>query len=157
MTWTALVATLVGAAIATGSSLLIEGRRDRRSTATEWRQARRILYGAFLGAMTRARSELYMLSRDDQISGIERLRSARESFAQCYETRYELEVFAPQSVVLPALGYFRAVRRVRDAVAAGQPHDAPEMDALRDAVTATLRVTRDAMRKDMRTDAITTD
>ena len=157
MTWTALVATLLGAMIATGSALLVEVRRDRRATAAEWRQSRRELYGAFLGAMTRARSELYTLARDSHVQENERTHLARTTFAECYESRYELEVFAPESVVRPALEYFRAVRRVRDAVAAGASHAAMDANGLPTAVTDTLRLARDAMRKDMKTDAITTD
>jgi len=56
MEWTTLLATLLGAAIAMGTSLLVESRRDRRDLAAEWRRTQRDLYADFLTSLAQARS-----------------------------------------------------------------------------------------------------
>lgn len=155
--WTTLGATLLGAFIATGTSLLVESRRDRRAAVAEWRQSRRELYGAFLSALTKARGELWTISRDDQLPNEERAIAARAIFAGCYEQRYQLEVFAPSDVVTPALDYFRSVRRLRDAVGQGLRWDDAARPAHDDDVVQGLHATRDAMRVDMRTDVMRTE
>ncbi|MEU1086219.1 hypothetical protein ABZ401_05185 [Streptomyces sp. NPDC005892] len=58
MEWMTLVATLLGAVIAMGSTLLVEARKDRREAAGEWRRSRRELYGAYLGTLSQVRGEL---------------------------------------------------------------------------------------------------
>ncbi|MEV0259625.1 hypothetical protein AB0H82_35935 [Streptomyces sp. NPDC050732] len=155
--WTTLAATLLGAFIATGSSLLIESRRDKRAAVAEWRQARRELYGSFLTELTKVRSELWTISRDNQMADQEREVAARSLFAGCYEQRYQLEVFAPRSVVEPALDYFRSMRRLRDAIGRGLRWEDAERPTHNDAVVQALHATRDAMRLDMRTDAMRTE
>jgi hypothetical protein len=40
MEWTTSAATLLGATIAMGSTVLVEVRKDRRETAAEWRRSK---------------------------------------------------------------------------------------------------------------------
>lgn len=149
-----LLATLLGASIATGSALLVEVRRDRREAAAEWRRSKRELYGAYLGVLSQVRSELQLIILDGEMSEDERRIAARQSFARCYEIRYQLEVFAPRAVVEPALVYFRSVRRVREAAVRGVPNgDEGYEAAFRDVIEA-LTTVRDAMRLDMNTDRL---
>ncbi|MFD7678468.1 hypothetical protein [Streptomyces sp. NPDC060187] len=155
--WTTLGATLLGAFIATGSSLLIESRRDRRAIAAEWRKERRELYGAFLTALLGVRSDLWTISRDEQMADTERMSAARAIFVQCYGLRYQLEIFAPRSVVEPALEYFWSVRRLREAVGSGLRWEDSERQVHDEAVAHTLQATKVAMRLDMKTDATGTD
>jgi hypothetical protein len=155
MQWTTLAATLLGAAIATGSALLVEVRRGRRETAAEWRTTKRELYAAFLATLTQVRSELWMITRDTSLSVPERTKTARQAFARCYELRYQLEVFAPREVVEPALAYFRSVRRLRDAVANGLLHQQPACADHDEQVMTALSHVRNSMRLDMKTDTMT--
>ncbi|MFJ6738904.1 hypothetical protein ACIQOU_08360 [Streptomyces sp. NPDC091279] len=157
MDWTPLLATLLGAAIATGSALLVELRKDRREAATEWRRSKRELYGAYLGVLSQVRSELQLIILDRGMSEAERKIAARQSFARCYEIRYQLEVFAPRAVVEPALDYFRSVRRAREATIRGMSNGDEGYEIAFQEVMEALTAVRAAMRLDMGTDRLPTD
>jgi hypothetical protein len=154
MQWTTLMAALVGAVIAMTSTVLVEARKDRREAQGEWRRSKRELYGAYLASLAQVRSELKLIVLDRDMPDAERPAAARRAFARCYELRYQLEVLAPRAVVEPALTYFRAVRSLRDATAAGADRHAAGLDNLFDEVFSTLAEVRNAMRKDMGTDAL---
>jgi len=160
MQWTTLLATLLGAGVAMGTSLLVEARKDHREmlleshkytrdVTSEWRRTRRDLYAGFLAVLTQARSELRHLSENTEMSEAERTRTARRSFARCYELRYQLELFAPAEVVNPALAYFRSVRSFRNAVGKGLRHTDREFERHTEQMKDTLADARDAMRKDL--------
>ncbi|MFE5163152.1 hypothetical protein ACFRNT_32560 [Streptomyces sp. NPDC056697] len=153
MEWTTLIATLLGAVIAMASTLLIEVRKDRREAQGEWRRSKRELYGAYLATLAQVRSELQLLILDRDIPDGERSVAARRAFARSYDLRYQLEILAPRAVVEPALTYFRAVRRLRDAAGDGLGRQEVEREGSF-AVISTLEAVRDAMRKDMGTDAL---
>ncbi|MEU7283386.1 hypothetical protein AB0A69_32110 [Streptomyces sp. NPDC045431] len=157
MDWTPLLATLLGAAIATGSALLVEVRKDRREALAEWRRSKRELYGAYLGVLSQVRSELQLIILDRGMSEADRTIAARQSFARCYELRYQLEVFAPRAVVEPALDYFRSVRRAREATIRGVPDGDEGYEAAFQDVMEALIAIRTAMRLDMGTDRLPTD
>lgn len=146
-----MVATLVGAAIATATALLTEIRKDRRDAEAGWLRARRDLYAAFLTALSQVRSGLLALSRTNEGMTAEDLdEKARQVFEPCYELRHQLELFARQGVVEPSVIYFRSVRKLRNLVAAGgDPDDAGDWDSCMDEVKRTLRAAREAMRKDL--------
>ncbi|MFI8434438.1 hypothetical protein ACIGJO_11915 [Streptomyces sp. NPDC079020] len=156
MEWTALVATFVGASIAMGSAVLVEIRKDRRETSTEWRLGKRELYGTYLAKLAQVRSDLQLLVLDRSVPAAERTVVSRQTFAGCYELRYQLEVFAPASVVEPAVNYFRAVRKLRDAAAAGMEDGDEECERIFLEVMDTLADVRAAMRLDMGTDKLAT-
>lgn len=157
MDWTPLLATLFGAAIATGSALLVDVRRDRRESLAEWRRGKRDLYGAYLGMLSQVRSELQLIILDHVMSETERKVAARQSFARCYEIRYQLEVFAPRAVVEPALDYFRSVRRAREATIRGVSNGDEGYEAAFQDVMQALTAVRAAMRRDMGTDKLPAD
>ncbi|MEV5551848.1 hypothetical protein AB0L35_37930 [Streptomyces sp. NPDC052309] len=48
MQWITLISTMVGAAIATGSAMLLDRQRWRRERLDRETQARRTLYGEYL-------------------------------------------------------------------------------------------------------------
>jgi hypothetical protein len=112
------------------------------------------LYGAYLGALSQARSELQLIFLNREMTDADRRTAARRSFAKCYETRYQLEVFAPNAVVQPALDYFRGVRRVREAVIRGVALDDAEHDRVFQEAMDALTAVRAAMRLDMGTDRL---
>lgn len=158
--WTTLLATLLGAGVAMGTSLLVEARKDRRQllleshkhnhdVTSEWRNTRRDLYAGFLAVLTQARSEARHLSENTELSEDERTQLVRRAFARCYELRYQLELFAPAEVVIPALAYFRCVRGFRNAVGKGMRHTDQEFERHTEQMKNTLADARDAMRKDL--------
>ncbi|MFD0448694.1 hypothetical protein ACFQ10_50235 [Streptomyces indonesiensis] len=153
MEWTTLIATLLGAIIAMASTLLIEVRKDRREAQGEWRRSKRELYAGYLATLAQVRSELQLLILDRDMPDDERPVAARRAFARCYDLRYQVEILAPRSVVDPALTYFRAVRRLRDAAGASLGRQEVEREDPFN-VIGTLEAVREAMRKDMGTDAL---
>ncbi|MFC7867381.1 hypothetical protein ACFU5B_26660 [Streptomyces murinus] len=154
MQWITLIATLLGALIAMASTVLIEAHKDRREARGEWRRSKRELYGAYLATLAQVRGELQLIILDRDIPDADRTVAARRVFARCYDLRYQLEILAPQAVVEPALAYFRAVRRLRDAVGVGMDKQAVEREHFFEDVMNTLRQARNAIRHDMGTDAM---
>jgi len=156
MEWTTLAATFLGAVIAMGSTVLVELRKDRRETLGEWRRGKRELYSTYLATPAQVRSELQLIALDRTLPASERVVVARQTFARSYELRYQLEIFAPHTVVEPAVAYFRSVRDLRDATGAGMEDGDDECDRLFLHVMGTLAEVRTAMRLDMGTDTLTT-
>ncbi|WP_225840484.1 hypothetical protein [Streptomyces sp. NK08204] len=136
------------------STVLIEARKDRREAQGEWRRSKRELYGGYLATLAQVRSELQLMLLNRDMPDADRTVEALRVVARCYDLRYQLEVLAPRAVVEPALTYFRAVRRLRDAVGAGMDRQAVERERFFEDVMDTLRQARDAMRRDMGTDAM---
>ncbi|ANS65904.1 hypothetical protein SLINC_3680 [Streptomyces lincolnensis] len=166
--WTTLLATLLGAGVAMGTSLLAEARKDHRQlllesrkherdVTSEWRNTRRDLYAGFLAVLTQARSESRHLSEDTEMSEAERTQLGRRAFVPCYELRYQVELFAPAEVVNPALAYFRCVRGFRDAVGRGMRHTDQEFEHHAEQMKNTLADARDAMRTDLELSATARD
>jgi hypothetical protein len=147
--WTTLLATLVGAAIAMGTALAVQARKDRHDLAAEWRHTRREMYMTFLSGLAKARSELLALSKKSDLAEAEHDETARQVFAPCYEHRHHLEVVAPSEVAEAALAYFRTVRGLRDVVAAGNGVTAPEWEANASQLKRTLATVQNVMRDDL--------
>lgn len=150
MQWTTLLATLVGAAIAMGTSLVVQARKDRHDLAAEWRQIQREMYMAFLSVLAKARNELLALSKKTDLTEGELDETARQVFAPCYEQRHHLEVVAPPNVTTAALAYFRVVRGLRNVVAGGKSVADPEWKANAAEIKQTLQSVQEAMRDDLR-------
>jgi hypothetical protein len=147
--WTTLLATLVGAAIAMGTSLGVQARKDRHDLPAEWRRTRREMYMSFLTGLAKARSELLALSKKSDLTEAEHDETARQAFAPCYEQRHHLELVAPPDVAEAALAYFRTVRGLRNVVAAGNGVAAPEWEANARPLKHTLATVQEAMRDDL--------
>jgi hypothetical protein len=150
--WTTLLATLLGAAIALGSSVLVEALRRRHDT--EWRRIRREVYVAFLSGVSQTRSRLLALSQETGTSRAEIGEKARQTFEPCYELRHQLELFAAPEVLDPALDYFRCVRDVRDIVRAGNGLSDEQWTAHNDRMSAAVKALREVMRDDLRSPAL---
>ncbi|MDG4856574.1 hypothetical protein P8605_00020 [Streptomyces sp. T-3] len=155
MDWTTLVATLVGAAIAMSTSLLVEIRRGRHDTDSEWRRTRRDIYAEYLTALSQARWELSGIAGNGELPEAARRAAANEIFARCYQVRHQLELYSPSSVLEPALDYFRTLRTFRNAIREGLRDGAPDYsdDSAYAAhvreVKAQFGRCRDAMRADI--------
>ncbi|MFE5806963.1 hypothetical protein [Streptomyces sp. NPDC056491] len=152
MTWIPLLATLVGAVIATGSALLVERRRTHRETTVEWGRTRRQLYASFLAAHAQAASDLRNIAATPGMEASERYRQTRAAYTHCYTSRHELELLAPGAVVTPAEECGQAVRMMRDAVSAGARIDSDQFEELTRRYLDLRLQTRDAMRSDIWSD-----
>jgi hypothetical protein len=149
--WTTLVATALGAVIATGTSMLADRRKDRHDTQVEWRTVRRQLYGDFLEALSKARSDLITLAQANPDPDAEDItEAARVAFAPCYHSRQLLEALAPDEVLEHALTYFRAVRDIRKLIQRGGRNGHPEWAGALKAATDTLDALYVAIRADLR-------
>ena len=149
MQWTTLLVTLLGAAIAMGTALLVQARRDRHDLAAEWRKTRREMYMTFLAVLAQARNELLALAKKSGMTEANRDEMARQVFARCYEPRHHLELIAPREVSEPALAYFRSVRSLRNLVAAGKGITDPEWKPHATQVKRALDTAQEAMREDL--------
>lgn len=153
--WTTLVATLLGAAIAMSTSLVVEIRKARHDNESEWRRTRREIYAEYLTALTQARWELSGVAANSRLSDADRRAKANEIFARCYQIRHQLELYAPSTVVTPAVTYFRSLRAFRNAIRDGLRDGVPSPDAQSaygrhvSEVKAEFERCRDAMRADI--------
>ncbi|MFC4498330.1 MULTISPECIES: hypothetical protein [Streptomyces] len=119
MEWTALTSTVAGAAIATGSALLLDGRRSRRDRVDRDLQIRRSLYGDYLACLSEARHTCGNVARDPELPLATRRSTARESFGPCIGLRYQMTITAPDDVVAASEHAFRCLRDLRDHVMEG--------------------------------------
>jgi hypothetical protein len=153
--WTTLVATLLGAAIAMSTSLAVEIRKARHDNESEWRRTRREIYAEYLTVLTQARWELSGVAANSRLSVADRRAKANQIFARCYQIRHQLELYAPSTVVTPAVAYFRTLRAFRNAIRDGLRDGVPSPDAQREysahvsEVKAEFERCRDAMRTDI--------
>ncbi|MEV4864610.1 hypothetical protein [Streptomyces ossamyceticus] len=114
MTWLPLLATLLGAVIALGSTLLVERRRERREDRSEHRKAKRGVYARYLAAHAEMRTQLRVLSVTSGLTDEERGYRAFTAYAACYAPRYELAVLAPEPVLSLARAFDWCARDLRD-------------------------------------------
>ena len=155
MEWTTLIATLLGAAIAMVTSLGVEIRKDRHDTDAEWRRSRREIYTEYLTVLAQVRWELSGVAASDELSPETRRTTANAVFAQCYQVRHQLELFAPDDVLESALIYFRALRTFRDDVREGRRDGSPGYDRASEYAAHVRRTKeeygrcRDSMRTDI--------
>ncbi|MEU6946193.1 hypothetical protein ABZ957_13315 [Streptomyces sp. NPDC046316] len=119
MEWVTLISTIVGAAIATGSAMLLDGRRWRRERLDRETQTRRTLYGEYLACLSEARHTSGNVARDPDMSLPARRTTARAAFGPCIGLRYQMTITAPTRVVDASEGAFRQLRDLRDLVMEG--------------------------------------
>ncbi|GEC02970.1 hypothetical protein SSP24_06250 [Streptomyces spinoverrucosus] len=148
MTWLPLLGTLLGAVIALGSALLVEGRRERREDRIERRKAKQEVYARYLAAHAEMRTQLRVLSVASGLTDEERGYRAFTAYAACYAPRYELAVLAPEPVLSLARDFDRCARDLRDLIIEGanvQTHGGEHMRKYLDA----LQLVHMAMREDL--------
>ncbi|MEV7384322.1 hypothetical protein [Streptomyces lydicus] len=119
MQWWTLASAIVGAVIATLSSAYLDRRRWRRDQHDRVVEVRRGLYGEYLACLSKARNAFRLLARNTELDSAERERVARESFAPCYEIRYQMSISASAEVVAASEDAFRRLRDVRDFAVRG--------------------------------------
>ncbi|WP_215455232.1 MULTISPECIES: hypothetical protein [unclassified Streptomyces] len=152
MQWITLISTMVGAAIATGSALLLDRQRWKRESSERETQARRALYGEYLATLSEARHACGNVARDPDMESPARRTTARQAFGPCIGLRYQMTISAPGRVVDASEDAFRRLRDLRDLVMEGVLADEPVYVAGRLAYDDALAVLRRRMRGDLHVD-----
>ncbi|KFF94865.1 hypothetical protein IQ62_45630 [Streptomyces scabiei] len=152
MQWITLISTIVGAAIATGSAMLLDRQRWKRERSDRETQARRTLYGDYLAGLSEARHACGNLARDPDMEPSTRRTTAREAFGPCIGLRYQMTISAPGRVVDASEDAFRRLRDLRDRVMEGVLVNDPLYLEGRRTYDDALAVLRTRMREDLRAD-----
>jgi len=152
MPWMTLASAVVGALIATVSAVLLDRSRWRREQDDRLISARRALYGEYLACLPQARNDFRTLARNRTMGPADRDRSARDSFAPCYDVRYQMSITAASKVVVASEEAFRRLRDVRDLAGAGALAGDEAYSGGRAEYEAALARLRDAMRFDLGSD-----
>ncbi|MFE0132416.1 hypothetical protein ACFWY6_12715 [Streptomyces sp. NPDC059037] len=151
MTWLPLFGTLLGAAIALSSALLVERYRERRENRAERRKTKHEVYARYLTAHADIRTQLRVLSVASSLTDEERGYRAFTAYAVCYAPRYELAVLAPRQVLTPARAFDRCARELRDLVIEGSNIHTQGGQRMQEYLDA-LKVVQTAMRTDLGAD-----
>ncbi|MGW6287966.1 hypothetical protein [Streptomyces sp. NPDC055107] len=151
MEWTALVATVVGAVIGVGSTLVTDRVSWRRDTRERDRETLRTAAAQFLEALTEARDTISDASRSEHLPVAERAQLARAStLAQgVHAKQYQLELLATPEVAESARDAAHQLLLYRDAVIAGHLRDDPECTQARRAFRESRQKLMTAMRSSL--------
>lgn len=150
--WSTLVSAAAGAVIATASGAFLDRHRWQRDQKAHLVAVRRTLYGEYLTCLSKARNAFRLLARDHELGPQERERSARESFAPCYELRYQMTITGSEAVVEASEETFRRLRDVRDLAATGVRASDEAYSRRRGKYEAALKRLRAAMRAELGAD-----
>ncbi|GGQ11803.1 hypothetical protein GCM10010266_38780 [Streptomyces griseomycini] len=153
MQWITLISTVVGAAIATGSAMLLDRQRWKRERSDRETQVRRTLYGDYLAGLSEARHACGNVARDPDMELSTRRTTAREAFGPCIGLRYQMTISAPGRVVEASEDAFRRLRDLRDLVMEGVLVTDPVYLEGRRSYDDALTVLRARMREDLRVNA----
>ncbi|MFC8077828.1 hypothetical protein ACFUN8_20085 [Streptomyces sp. NPDC057307] len=149
-----LASAVVGALIATASAALLDRSRWRRERDDRLLGMRQVLYSDYLACLSQARNAFRELARNQDLDPLEKERSARDSFAPCYGTRYQMSITAASEVATASENVFRRLRDVRDLAAAGTLAGEAAYSGGRAEYEAALTGPRDAMRRDLGADPV---
>ncbi|MBQ0867412.1 hypothetical protein [Streptomyces sp. RK75] len=121
MDWSTIASTVVGGLIGIASTLTAEWVRSRRDRETSGRAARLQLYGDYLAALSRTRSDLRAVARSADVPAEQRASRALEAFlgGGAYELRYQVAIVAPEDVVEASTAAFRELRLLRERLQEG--------------------------------------
>ncbi|MFB6564287.1 hypothetical protein ACFCYH_36280 [Streptomyces sp. NPDC056400] len=150
MQWVTLISTIVGAAIATGSAMLLDRRRWQRERLDRETQTRRTLYGEYLACLSEARHTSGNVARDPDMLLPVRRTTARAAFGPCIGLRYQMTITAPTRVVEASESAFRQLRGLRDLVMEGVLVTEPAYLEGRRGYDDALAALRLRMREDLR-------
>ncbi|MGW7088644.1 hypothetical protein ACWGH2_34780 [Streptomyces sp. NPDC054871] len=156
MSWIALLSTALGAAVGLGSVLLSDRVRWRRERDDVRLSTQRDIYVAFLTALHQANQDLRRVSLGDHPADATRHLAAREAFraAQLVQAREHIVLTAPEPLVVAADASFQALRALRDRIAQGEDVHSPGYDEDLARYDNRLQSLRNAIRKDLRADAL---
>ncbi|MER5215413.1 hypothetical protein ABT063_33920 [Streptomyces sp. NPDC002838] len=156
MPWFALLSTVLGAVVGLGSALLSDRVRWGRERSDARLSTQRDIYVAFLTALHQANQGLRSVSLGDHPTEVARNLAARAAFrdAQLVQAREHIMLTAPEPVVRAADATFRALRTLRDRIALGEGVHSPGYETDLATYDSQLHSLRNAIRKDLRTDAL---
>ncbi|MFF4585658.1 hypothetical protein [Streptomyces sp. NPDC001388] len=149
MEWMTLASTMVGGVIATMSAGYLDRRRWKRDRIDQRTEARRVLYGNYLAALSQARLTFSRLSRDAEASRAERRKAAWDAFDPCSGFRHQMTISAAREVVEPSEDLYRTLRDLRNAVADGLLLEGGDYAEHRVRYDTALDALRAAMRDDL--------
>lgn len=149
MSWVPLAATVVGAVIGLGASLLTDHLRWGRERTDRSLTARREVYAAYLTSLHTANQALRASALGDRPGDQPLGLYARAVFREAgvVQARERLVLIAPEPVVRAGGDAFESLRVLRDAVGQGQA--LTEYDPQLRIYGDHLQSLRDAMRKDL--------
>ncbi|MFS0694084.1 hypothetical protein [Streptomyces nitrosporeus] len=151
MEWTALAATVVGAVIGVGSTLVTDRVSWRRDTSERDRETLLTEATQFLEALTEARDVISDASRSQDLPADERAQLARAAFLSqgVHAKQYRLELLATPEVAESARDAAQQLLLYRDAVVAGHLRDDPECAQARRAFREARQKLMTAMRSSL--------
>lgn len=151
MDWSTLASTATGGLIGVVSTLTAAWVRSRRDRASADHADRRRLYGEYLAALSRTRSQLRATARDTEAPAGDRSARALSAFHDggAYELRYQVAITAPDDVVEASTAAFRTLRDMRDLLQAGAVRTDPAYARLRDRWEDAFAELRARMRRDL--------
>ena len=149
MSWVPLAATVVGAVIGLGASLLTDHLRWGRERADRSFAARREVYAAYLTSLHAANQALRASALGDRPDDEPLELYARAVFREAgvVQAREHLVLIAPEPVVKAGVDAYESLRVLRDVV--GQGQSLAEYEPLLRIYGDHLQSLRDAMRKDL--------
>ncbi|WP_148589726.1 hypothetical protein [Streptomyces sp. WAC01526] len=119
MEWTTLLATVLGATIGVGSTLLAERMRSAREAAVSQEARRHDLYAAYLAALSRVADELWSLGHGEDRTNLQARAHDVWQRGDVYPLRYQMTIDAPDRIASASDACFRNLRAFRDVVGAG--------------------------------------
>ncbi|MEV0186820.1 hypothetical protein AB0I54_47770 [Streptomyces sp. NPDC050625] len=145
------MSTGLGALIGVGSTLAVDRARSRRDKEARDEQLRRQVYGEYLIALSRTRSQLRDIAHNVQDSPEDRARQVRDRVREsgAYELRHQLQLCAPTEVLALTDRVHAALRDFRDQVLNGATSQDETYRAKRESYEAAARALREAMRRDL--------
>lgn len=119
MGWPPLFATVLGAVIGVGSTVLTEWMRTARERTQRQESQRHQLYADYLAAIARVADDLWTLGMDADRSHL--LRRAHDFWrtGNAYSLRYHVTIKGPAHIVEASDTCFRRLRHFRDVVGSG--------------------------------------
>ncbi|RPF38330.1 hypothetical protein EDD92_8463 [Streptomyces sp. TLI_185] len=151
MDWGTLVGTGLGAILGIGSTLAVDRARARREKDVRGEELRRQVYGEYLVALSRARSQLRDIAHNVHEPPEQRARQARDTVREsgAYELRHQLQLCAPTEVLALTEQVHAALRDLREEVLNGSTSENESYRATRAAYETAARALRQAMRRDL--------
>ncbi|THA85495.1 hypothetical protein [Streptomyces sp. A0592] len=110
MQWTALISTVVGGGIATLSAVVLEYWRWKRQRVDHRTEAKRVLCGAYLAAVAKARHECGAQVRETERPAAHRSKAVWDAIEPCISLRFEIGITAPSRVAAAESGEYTRTR-----------------------------------------------
>jgi hypothetical protein len=121
MDWMPLLSTLAGAVIGIAATVIADRNRWRREESRQALELRRAVYTEYVSALKAAGEEIRAVALGDSLTGAARDAAVREAVrgTGLYTASERLWLVGPPQVVAAGNEAFHALRRLRDAYAAG--------------------------------------